>query len=209
MQTRLRSIGCLIAFACALSGCVSQAGTDANHANVAAAGLNRAPVEMPVKMTGVDGFSQAVFKTGPVFIAGQPTEAALERMVNEDGVKLVVNVRTPQEMNDRQRVPFDEEATMKRLGVEYVFLPLGGQDNAFPYTPDTIDRFAEALARHEDGKVLLHCQVGWRVSHVWTAYLIRYRGMTPDEALKYGKAMLVTDLPFEGLAGLKATYSPS
>jgi uncharacterized protein (TIGR01244 family) len=163
---------------------------------------------MPVKMTNVDGFNQPVFRTGPAFIAGQPSEAALDRMVKQDGVTLVVNVRTPTEMNDRQRVPYDEEAAAKQLGVDYVFIPLGGSDNTiYPYTPEAIDRFTEAMARHNDGKVLLHCQVGFRASHVWTAYLIRTRGMSPEEALKHGKAMVVTDPPFEGLAGLKATYS--
>lgn len=191
----------------AIAGCQStpRLGVDEK---VARTGLNLAPVEFPVKAANQEGFTQGIFTAGTVMIAGQPTEEALERMKKE-GVTLVVNIRTPEEMDDRKRVPFDEVEVVKKLNLEYVFIPLGGQNNAFAYTPDAVDKFAAALARHNDGKVLLHCQVGWRASHLWAAYLVRCRGFTPEEAMRHGGAMLLTKLPFEGLAGLKAEYVPA
>ncbi|MEK6702442.1 MAG: sulfur transferase domain-containing protein [Planctomycetota bacterium] len=206
---RTRLLVSLLLLAGALSGGCRSTAHRAVDEKVANAGLNLAPVVFPVKLPPQDGFTQSVFQAGPVFIAGQPSEAALERMVHE-GVTLVVNVRTPEEMDDRKRVPFDEVEVMKRLKVDYLFLPMGGASaDMYPYTPEAVDKFAAALASHKDGKVLLHCQVGWRVSHVWAAYLVRCRGFTREEAMRHGKAMLLTELPFEGLAGLKAEYVPA
>lgn len=200
---RIPLIGCVVVLAVA-AGCATQSKP---AAKAPASGLNRAPIEWPQKTEHVDGFQQPVYRAGPVLVAGQPTEAALERLTKQEGVTLVVNLRTPEEMANRERIPFDEPAVMQRLGVEYVFIPLGGP-NDFPYTPEAVDRFAEALARHDTGTVLLHCAVGWRASHMWAAYLTRCRGLSPDEAYGYAKAMVLSDTPFEGLAGVKATFVP-
>jgi len=196
-----RLLGTLIVLA-VLSGCATS-----KHAEIANEGLNQAPVEFPLRVEGVEGFTQGIYRAGPVFIAGQPTEAALTQMAKE-GVSLVVNLRTPEEMSNRERVPFDEAEVLSRLGIEYVYLPMGGPNGTYAYTPEAVDRFAEALARHKYGPVLLHCQVGWRASHMWGAYLYRYRGLAAEEAYRHAKGMVASDQPFEGLAGVQATFRP-
>ncbi|MBX3388083.1 MAG: hypothetical protein KF691_01365 [Phycisphaeraceae bacterium] len=174
--------------------------------SVASSGLNAAPVAQPVELNAADeGYTANAYRVGPVIVAGQPKEATLEKLA-KDGCPLVVNIRTPEEMNDRQRVPFDEAETLKRLNVEYVFIPLGGPKKEYPYTTEATDKFAEALSRHNSGPVLLHCQVGYRATHLWTAYLVRTKGLSPEEAVAIGSQMVMGEQPFEGLAGVKAQY---
>lgn len=142
-------------------------------------GLASAPVESPVRVDYPDPVEQNCCRAGPIYITGQPSEAAMRRMVSE-GVTVVINLRTPREMDDRQQVPYDEAALLKELGVEYVHIPIGG--DKFPAGPAAVDRFAQALAAHQ-GKALLHCTVAWRASHLWAAYLIRHKGVEADKAL--------------------------
>jgi uncharacterized protein (TIGR01244 family) len=157
--------------------------------------INRAA--LPVAVTDVAGVQNVIFKDGRVFIAGQPSEAALARL-KELGVTAVVNLRTPKEMDDRTAVPFDEAAAVAKLGLEYVHIPLGGKD--FPFTPAAVERFAQVLDKHP-GPVLLHCTVAWRASYMWVAYLIRYGGLELDPALARGKAIAISADPIEGLLG--------
>ena len=139
-----------------------------------------------------------------VFLAGQPTEKGL-REAHDRGVKVVVNLRSPSEMKN---IPFDEAALVAQLGMKYVYLPVRG-DEQFPYTPETVTKFAEAL-RNADGKVLLHCTVAWRASHLWAAYLIKERGIPVETALANARAINLMDdhhmagsLPVEDFLGAK------
>jgi uncharacterized protein (TIGR01244 family) len=152
---------------------------------------------LPVEVKDIEGVQQRLFRDGRVFIAGQPSEQALERF-KALGVTVVVNLRTQREMDNRQAVPFDEPATLAKLGLEYVHIPLGGDDN--PWTPAAVERFAQALEKHR-GPVLLHCTVAWRASYMWTAYLIRYGGLDLDAALARGRAIGIGRDPIEELLG--------
>ena len=163
----------------------------------AAADTPSLPVLLPA-----DNFQQVLARAGDdLFIAGQPSEAGLEQM-RAAGVTTVVNLRTDREMDDRSMVPFDEAALAAELGLTYVHIPSGGPDT--PYTPEMVDRFAEALASAE-GKVLLHCTVAWRASHLYTAWLHRYRDLPVPEAVRYGRAINLGTLPLEGFLGMPLT----
>jgi uncharacterized protein (TIGR01244 family) len=126
-----------------------------------------------------------------------------------NGVKTVINLRTQREMDNRQQVPYDEAAVAKELGINYVHIPLGGPDT--PYTPEAVEKFAAALDK-ADGKVLLHCTVGWRASHMWAAYLVKHKGVPEAEAIKQAQAINFGGytspnggaLPIDGLLGKKA-----
>ena len=54
-------------------------------------------------------------------------------------------------------------------------LPVRGNAE-FPYSPKTVTAFSQAL-KDANGKVLLHCTIAWRASHLWAAYLISERGI--------------------------------
>jgi uncharacterized protein (TIGR01244 family) len=128
-----------------------------------------------------------------MFIAGQPTEKGL-RAVRDQGVTTVVNLRSPEEM---KRVPFDEAALVEKLGMKYVYIPMRGTAE-LPYSPAGLDTFAKAM-QSANGKVLLHCTVAWRASHLWAAYLIRERGVPVSDALAQTRAInLMDDMRMSG-----------
>jgi uncharacterized protein (TIGR01244 family) len=141
------------------------------------------------------GFRGNLHRDGNVFIAGQPSADAL-RQLPARGVGCVVNLRTPDEMDDRERVPFDEAALLDSLGVAYVRIPLGGRDH--PYTPAAVDSLAVALDRHR-GPVLLHCTAAWRASHLWAAYLVAYRGWDVGDAYRRCEPLGIGTLPLARL----------
>ena len=157
------------------------------------------PVPFPVKLPNV-GYQDAFAKVGDnLFIAGQPTDSAL-RALRAQGVMTVITLRTPPELANRQVVPFDEEKLVKELGMTWVHIPVRG-DSTWPYTPEAVDKFAAAIKAANGGKVLLHCTIAYRASHIYTAYLVKYRGIPLDSALKHGRAINFGTLPFEGFMG--------
>jgi uncharacterized protein (TIGR01244 family) len=144
-------------------------------------------VPAPVLLPTAGMFQDRYAKVGEdVFIAGQPTEKALREMKSQ-GVTVVVNLRTPPEM---ARIGFDEPRLISKLGMQYVYLPVRG-DREFPYSPATLAKFTEVM-KSAEGKVLLHCTVAWRASHLWGAYLIK-QGTPIPEALTNARAINLMD----------------
>jgi uncharacterized protein (TIGR01244 family) len=152
----------------------------------------------PREVTEYRGEIRGLWRDGRVYIGGQPDESALKHFQTQ-GVVAVVNLRTPEEVDDREKVPFDEAAVVSALGMEYVHIPLGGEDH--PYSPEAVARFADVLRRAR-GPVLVHCTVGWRASYIWSAYLVTEQGFDINAAMARGKAMAIGDLPIEGLLGV-------
>jgi len=148
-----------------------------------------AKLSAPVRLDTTGLFRAAIARVGDdIFVGGQPTERALRDM-REQGVTTVVNLRTPQEMT--RSVKFDESALVAQLGMKYVYLPVGGGAE-YPYSPETVTKFSQAV-RETKGKVLLHCTVGWRASHLWAAYLIAERGVPVEDALANARAINLGD----------------
>jgi uncharacterized protein (TIGR01244 family) len=170
------------------------------------AGKGKSGEVPPPVMLDTTGLFQAKYaKVGDdVFIGGQPTEKAL-RDLRGKGVTTVVNLRTPEEMT--RAVRFDEPALVKELGMKYVHIPMRGTAE-YPYGPQALDTFAAAMSA-ADGKVLLHCTIAWRASHLWAAYLIRERKMPVTTALAQARQInLMDDMrmgdgiqPLEGFLG--------
>ena len=162
------------------------------------------PVPNPVTLDTTGLFQAKFVSVGDdMFIGGQPTEKAL-RDLRAKGVTTVVNLRMPQEM---AQVNFDEAALVKELGMKYVYIPMRGTSEN-PYGPKQLDTFAAAIAS-ADGKVLLHCTIAWRASHLWGAYLIRDRKMPVETVLAQTRAINLMDTmrmgvdqqPLEGFLG--------
>ena len=151
-------------------------------------------VPAPVALETRGLFQDKLAKVGDdVFISGQPTEQGL-RSLRDQGVTTVVNLRSPPEM---ARVPFDEAALVKQLGMEYVYLPMRGTAE-LPYSPAAVKSFADAMSNAK-GKVLLHCTVAWRASHLWAAYLIQYRNVPVATALQQARMInLMDDMRMDG-----------
>ncbi len=143
----------------------------------------------PVLLDTAGMFIDRYAKVGDdLYIAGQPTERALREM-KAQGVTTVINLRMPQEM---ERVKFDEPKLIDELGMKYVYIPMRGGDGENAYSPQTLRKFADAI-KAADGKVLLHCTVAWRASHIWAAYLIQEHGVADSVALAHARAINLMD----------------
>jgi uncharacterized protein (TIGR01244 family) len=141
----------------------------------------------PVVLDNTGMFQDKYATVGEDFIiGGQPTEKALREM-KAKGVTTVVNLRSPSEM---ARIGFDEAKLIADLGMKYVYIPVRG-DSAYPYSPAALEKFTEVM-RTNDGKVLLHCTIAWRASHLWGAYLIQ-QGVSPADALAHTRAINLMD----------------
>lgn len=141
-------------------------------------------IPAPVLMDTTGLFLQRFAKVGDdLFISGQPTENGL-RELKKRGVTTIVNLRTPPEM---ARIGFDEPKLISELGIKYIYLPVRG-DSTAPYSPATVAAFAKAM-QEATGPVALHCTIAWRASHLYAAYLVKYRGVEVDKALASGNAI--------------------
>lgn len=153
------------------------------------------PAPVPLDTTGM--FQAKFVRIGDdIFIGGQPTEKAL-RELKAQGVTVVVNLRTPEEM--KSAVKFDEPAVIQQLGMRYVYIPMRGNAE-YPYSPDAVAKLDEAV-RSANGKVLLHCTIAWRASHLWAAYLIKDRGVPVETALTNARAINLMDTMRMGVSG--------
>lgn len=149
--------------------------------------LAKLPAPTILDTTGM--FLAAFARVGDdLFIGGQPTERAL-RELKAQGVTTVVNLRTDEEM--QKAVNFDEAGLIANLGMTYVHIPVRGTSD-LPYSPETVTKFADVMSK-ANGKVLLHCTIAWRASHLWAAYLIRERGIQVDSALANARAINLMD----------------
>jgi len=143
----------------------------------------------PVALDTTGRFLAKFAKVGDdVFIGGQPTERAL-RELRAQGVTTVVNLRTPEEM--QRNVPYDEAALVRSLGMTYIHIPMRG-NGEFPYSPEALKSFTQAMTA-TNGKLLLHCTIAWRASHLWGAYLIQERHVAPEAALAQARMVNLMD----------------
>jgi len=158
--------------------------------------LSTASIDTPVTIEGKKNF----FRAGQFFFSGQPNEETFRWLQNE-GVTVVFNLRTDKEMETLTENKFDEIALLQELGIDYVHIPMGGSDG---YSPQAVDSLGRTLARYS-GKALIHCASAGRVSYLWTAYLVNYRGLTIDEAIEMGKKIKLYLPPLEELLGFPLT----
>lgn len=147
-----------------------------------------------------DGFRGLFAQIAPnVYMSGQPSPKGLNALA-DFGVTTVINLRTQTEMDNREVVEFDEASFLDARNISYVHIPSGGPDT--PYTPAMVEQFAEALEK-ADGRVLLHCTVAWRASHLWAAFLVRHEGLSVAQAVDIARQLNFGDVPLAGFLGKK------
>src|SRR4051794_26001048 len=127
-----------------------------------------------------------------VYFAGQPEQADFQRYAKL-GVKTVINLRQPSEM---ETVGFDEPATVKADGMNYLSVPMSAA------IPDdaALKKIFSILDKAGDEKVLLHCASSSRVGFAWALYRGSGQGLSADEAIAEGKAAGMKSPVFEKLA---------
>jgi len=156
-------------------------------------------IPMP-KMTKTKDYRGGIAVTGDLYIAGQPMNPGVLDNLKADGVTTIINLRTDKEMNNRKSTPFDEAKKAKEIGLNYVHIPSG--DEKHPFSPATLDAFAAAMDESKGkGKVLLHCNSARRATHIWVAYLVKYKHMSMEDAVALGRGANFGRQPLEGYLG--------
>jgi uncharacterized protein (TIGR01244 family) len=174
---RVSTIYAGLLFVAALAGCTAPPADDAAARQASPAELHR---------------------SGQLIFAGQVTPDQLHEL-QATGLGTVINCRTQAEMDSLE---FDEPELLDQLDMQYVHLPLGGADG---YSPEAVDAFAAELQRLE-GVVLIHCSGGGRVRALYAAYLVRYEGLTVEEARERLRELGQGPSALERLLGERLRY---
>lgn len=163
------------------------AGNGATRGDAATAARVATPAPVPAQPP----FETRVVRDGAVLLSPQPMAADLEAL-GAKGVRRVINLRTPEEM---ATLGFDAAAVAKAQGMDYTLLPIAGNAG---FTPAALDAFSAAMATGE-GDVLLHCASGTRAAHLYAAWLVREKGMSPEDAMRRVGPLGLWPLPMERL----------
>lgn len=133
-----------------------------------------------------------------LIIGGQVLDGDIAALKSA-GVTRVINLRTPEEM---RTLGFDEGASLAAQGLSYQQLPLGGSE--FPYSPALLEAFAQEMANSK-GTLALHCASGGRAGMLYAAWLVKYQGKTPEQAMRTLEPLGGWPLPMEKLLGRPLT----
>jgi len=104
---------------------------------------------------------------------GQPTEQQIEAFKAAGG-QVVLDNRDPMEPR-----PFDEPATVRAAGLEYISLPIVHG----AVTIDTMKQMYQTLKKLEGRKALLHCSSGNRTAAALIPYLVVEKKMDQEDAV--------------------------
>ncbi len=115
--------------------------------------------------------------------AGQPDSAVLSSFAAA-GYVAVIDLRT-----DKEDRGFDEQATVAELGMSYVLMPVGSEEDISFEKAAELDQILSGF----DGPVLVHCASGNRVGALF-ALREKANGATNEEAIAAGKVAGMTRL---------------
>lgn len=112
----------------------------------------------------------------------------------EHGFRAVVSLQTHEEEQKLQ--PHEERRQAEAAGLAFLHQPVKGD----ALTPDSVDRFREAL-RALPKPALLHCASGKRAGAMALMHVAAERGMTGDAALEMARRLGIElgDGPLERL----------
>ena len=142
-----------------------------------------------------------LYLVGDFYISGQPNDSMFIAL-KAQGLDLVINVRTPEEMETLYKEGFDEKAFLDSLGIAYLNVPIGGK---YGYSKDVIESINSALEL-SDGSAMIHCRSAGRATNAWVAWLINYRHLPVNDAILLGKQMQLR-FYIEDLLGYELHYN--
>jgi uncharacterized protein (TIGR01244 family) len=132
-------------------------------------------IEKTAAMSELTGIPSFLKLTDQVWTGGQPWPEHLPKL-KDAGVKVVINLRPPDEY-DSQR----EAAKVKELGMTYFNIPV--VFNA-PDELDADDFLKLTDEQLKNGPVFIHCAVGTRVGAFWMIRRVLRDGWEYDKALE-------------------------
>lgn len=112
--------------------------------------------------------------------AGQPDEPTLVWLLEDRGVRTVINIRVPGEMTG---MGMDARGLAEEYGARYESIPV----SVSTFSRADIDRFAEIISASE-GRVLVHCASSNRVGGLWAAYLATHHDVPIEDAIEIGRS---------------------
>lgn len=134
---------------------------------------------MPTAFEALSRVSNACEILPGVVTGGQPSRTDLEAFRNSGG-GVVLDLRDPMEPR-----PMDEAAEARRLGLDYVNVPVG----TGTLSDVTLDRVLEVLRGAAGRTVFVHCASGNRVGGALLPFLMLDHGLEEEDAV--GQAMRV------------------
>lgn len=136
---------------------------------------------VPVSNPGV---SKAYYQVGDFRLAGQPNEEGLDGF-RKEGIETVINLRPESELKG-----FDEKGAVESRGMDYVSFPVTSQT----LSDQTVEEFLETVKSVKKPAVI-HCGSANRVSGLWATYLVKEKGVEPEEALRLAEKSGLRDGP--------------
>jgi len=130
-------------------------------------------------LTAIAGLPNASEPIPGWVTGGQPTAEQITAL-HGAGCQVILDNRDPMEPR-----PFDEPATVRVAGMEYVNVPLVHG----AVTVDTMRQMHEAVKKLAGRKALLHCSSGNRTAAALIPYLIIDKGMPEEEVVEKAMAM--------------------
>jgi uncharacterized protein (TIGR01244 family) len=120
------------------------------------------------------GSTENVHRFGEIWLAGQPGRDDLE-IAKQLPIRTVINLRKKSEID------WDEEATVRALGMIYVSVPFQTPEEL---TDAVFDAARHALTFEENAPLLLHCASANRVGTIWLAHRVLDDGLAYEDALR-------------------------
>ncbi len=120
------------------------------------------------------GVANAAAPLPNLLTGGQPSAGHLGALKNA-GVTVILDIRDPIEPR-----PFDEPATARQLGLEYINVPV----SAATLDDPTLERILEVVRSNAGRPLLFHCASGNRVGGALLPHFILDHGMTEDDAIQ-------------------------
>lgn len=132
--------------------------------------------EGPVPVRDVAGVRN-LSRDGHIYIAGTPTPDSLDHL-KARGVTTIIDFRKPEEGTEQ------EAAEARRRGLNYVNIPM----NSDQMTPEQARQLLDAMSRHKDEGVLMHCAGASRAGAMYGLYLGAGGQCSIDEAVRRAEA---------------------
>jgi uncharacterized protein (TIGR01244 family) len=136
------------------------------------------------------GTTSPAHRLGKLYLAGQPQVEDLQ-VAKEQGIKTVLNLRKKEELT------WDEEAAVKKLGLNYINLPIGGPADL---KDEVFEQARKILGDKERQPVLLHCASANRVGAIWLAHRVLDDKVPYDQALEEARKVGLKAPPLEAAA---------
>jgi protein tyrosine phosphatase (PTP) superfamily phosphohydrolase (DUF442 family) len=134
---------------------------------------------MPTTFQALERVPNACQILPNVVTGGQPSAADLEGF-QQSGGRIVLDLRDPMEPR-----PLDEPETTRRLGLEYVVVPV----TAGTMTDATLERIHQVVREAGDRPVFVHCGSGSRVGGALLPHLMLEHGLTEEDAIAQAMRM--------------------